>query len=87
MEQINAQENQLDLLVNSAYGGLIAVTPHFGKSFWEKPISVFDASLNIGLRSAYVIFDDAIVELLFGPKPVEDGLLMTAQHLGDDRSR
>ena len=55
VEQINAKENQLDLLVNSAYGGLVAFTPHFGKSFWEKPISVFDASLNIGLRSAYVM--------------------------------
>ena len=29
--------------------------PHFGKRFWEKPISVFDDSINIGLRSAYVM--------------------------------
>jgi dehydrogenase/reductase SDR family protein 1 len=55
VNQINAKESQLDLLVNSAYGGLVAVTPHFGKHFWEKPISVFDASLNIGLRSAFVM--------------------------------
>ena len=55
VEHVTAKESQVDLLVNSAYGGLIAVKPHFGKRFWEKPISVFDASLNIGLRSAYVM--------------------------------
>ena len=55
VEQVKARESQVDLLVNSAYGGLIAVKPHFGKPFWERPISVFDASLNIGLRSAYVM--------------------------------
>ena len=55
VEHVTANESQVDLLVNSAYGGLIAVKPHFGKPFWERPISVFDASLNIGLRSAYVM--------------------------------
>ena len=25
------------------------------KPFWEKPLSLFDASINIGLRSAYVM--------------------------------
>ena len=52
---VASNEVGIDLLVNSAYGGLVAMTPHFGKPFWERPISVFDASLNIGLRSAYVI--------------------------------
>jgi dehydrogenase/reductase SDR family protein 1 len=55
VEQVKSEENQLDLLVNSAYTGLIANTPHFGKPFWERPLSVFDASLNIGLRSAHVM--------------------------------
>ena len=55
VEDVTAKESQVDLLVNSAYGGLMAVKSHFGKPFWEKPISVFDASLNIGLRSAYVM--------------------------------
>ena len=41
--------------MNSAYGGLTAMAPHFGKPFWERPISVFDASINIGLRSAFVM--------------------------------
>ena len=48
------KEGRIDLLVNSAYGGLTAMTPHFGKPFWERPISVFDASIDIGLRSAFV---------------------------------
>jgi len=38
VEKVKARESQVDLLVNSAYGGLIAVKPHFGKPFWEKPI-------------------------------------------------
>ena len=48
-------EDQVDLLVNSAYAGLVAMTPYFGKPFWERPVSVFDASIDIGLRSAYVM--------------------------------
>jgi len=52
---VASNEAGIDLLVNSAYGGLVAMTPHFGKPFWERPVSVFDASLNIGLRSAYVM--------------------------------
>ena len=55
VEQVKSEENQVDLLVNSAFAGLIAMTPHFGKPFWERPLSVFDASLNIGLRSAHVM--------------------------------
>lgn len=55
VEQVKSEENKVDLLVNSAYAGLIAMTPHFGKPFWERPFSVFDASLNIGLRSAHVM--------------------------------
>ena len=53
--QVNSSENNIDVLVNSAYGGLIAMTPHFGKQFWEKPISVFDGSMNVGVRSSYVM--------------------------------
>ena len=55
VEQVKSEENQVDLLVNSAFAGLIAITPHFGKPFWERPLSVFDASLTIGLRSAHVM--------------------------------
>ena len=55
VEKVNSENNQVDLLVNSAFAGLIAITPHFGKPFWERPLSVFDASHNIGLRSAHVM--------------------------------
>ncbi len=55
VELVKSEENQVELLVNSAYAGLIAMTPHFGKPFWERPLSVLDASLNIGLRSAHVM--------------------------------
>ena len=43
--KICSKEDKIDLLVNSAYAGLIAMTPHFGKPFWERPISVYDLSL------------------------------------------
>ena len=46
------KERRIDLLVNSAYGGLTAMTPHFGKPFWERPVSVFDSSIIMGLRSS-----------------------------------
>ena len=55
VEEVDAKESRVDLLVNSAYGGLVAMTPHFGKPFWERPFSVFDASIEIGLRSAHVM--------------------------------
>jgi dehydrogenase/reductase SDR family protein 1 len=55
VSNVRAKEKQIDLLVNSAYGGLTAMAPHFGKPFWERPISVFDASMNVGLRSAFVM--------------------------------
>ena len=52
---IGHKEKAIDLLVNSAYGGLVEMAPHFSKSFWEKPISVFDAAVNIGLRGTFVM--------------------------------
>ena len=55
VSNVKTKEKQIDLLVNSAYGGFTAMAPHFGKPFWERPISVFDASINIGLRSAFVM--------------------------------
>ncbi len=45
VEQVNANEHHVDLLVNSAYAGLLAIKPHFGNPFWERPLSVFDASI------------------------------------------
>ena len=33
VEQVNANEGHVDLLVNSAYAGLPAIKPHFGNPF------------------------------------------------------
>ena len=55
VEQVVRENDKIDVLVNSAYGGLVAMTPHFGKPFWERPISVFDGSMEIGVRSSYVM--------------------------------
>ena len=54
-EEITSGNNKIDLLVNSAYQGLIAMTPHFGKRFWERPISVYDGHMDVGVRSSYVM--------------------------------
>ena len=32
---VSANEGRVDVLVNSSYGGLVAIAPHFGKPFWE----------------------------------------------------
>ncbi len=53
--KICALEDKIDLLVNSAYAGLFAMTPHFGKPFWERPISVYDGHMDVGVRSSYVM--------------------------------
>ncbi len=55
VQRVESEESQIDLLVNSAYAGLVAMKPYFGKPFWERPQSVFDASIGIGLRSAHVL--------------------------------
>lgn len=52
---ISSSEDKLDLLVNSAYAGLMAMTPHFGKPFWERPISAYDEHMDVGVRSSYVM--------------------------------
>ena len=36
VNRVTSSEQKIDLLVNSAYAGLIAMTPHFGKPFWER---------------------------------------------------
>ncbi len=53
--RICSSEDKIDLLVNSAYAGLVAMTPHFGKPFWERPLSVYDGHMDIGVRSSYVM--------------------------------
>jgi len=55
VSRVAKEQKNIKLLVNSSYGGLIAIYPHFGKPFWERPLSVYDEALNIGVRSSYVM--------------------------------
>jgi len=50
----NEQNGQLDLLVNNAYAGVIALADAQGKAFWDNQPSLWDACNNVGLRSHYV---------------------------------
>ena len=77
-KNICSQEKKIDLLVNSAYAGLIAMTPHFGKPFWERPISVYDGHMDVGVRSSYVM------SKLIIPKMIEnkDGLIIQISSAG-----
>ena len=49
-----SETGRIDVLVNNAYGGVVAIGETFGKKFWEKPLSVWDASHDVGLRSHYI---------------------------------
>ena len=77
-KHILSKEPKIDLLVNSAYEGLIAMTPHFGKPFWERPISVYDGHMDVGVRSSYVM------SKLIVPKMIEnnDGLIIQISSAG-----
>lgn len=55
VEFVASKHQAISLLVNSSYGGLVAIAPHFGKPFWERPISVYDKAMDIGVRSSYVM--------------------------------
>ena len=55
VDRVEAEQGKVDVLVNSAYAGLGEMKPHFGKPFWERPIEVYDASMQVGTRSAYVM--------------------------------
>lgn len=75
---VSANEGHVDVLVNSAYGGLVAIAPHFGKPFWERPISVFDEAMNIGVRSSYVM-SKFVAPLMVNQK---EGLIIQTSSLG-----
>jgi dehydrogenase/reductase SDR family protein 1 len=53
-EQIITEQGQLDVLVNNAYAGVKSLHEWKQKPFWEKPLSAWDNSCDVGLRSAYV---------------------------------
>ena len=41
VRRVSASEEKIDLLVNSAYAGLIAMTPHFGKPLALASLSLY----------------------------------------------
>ena len=51
---LREQRGIIDVLVNNAYGGVRVIGENFGKMFWEKDLSQWDASHCVGLRSHYV---------------------------------
>lgn len=55
VEDVTAKEGKIDLLVNSAFQGLVAMTPQFGKTFWQKPLSMYEAEVDNFVRFAYVM--------------------------------
>ena len=75
---VSANEGQVDILVNSSYGGLVSIAPHFGKPFWERPTSVFDDAMKIGVRSSYVM-SKFVAPLMVNQK---DGLIVQTSSLG-----
>lgn len=75
---VSANEGRVDVLVNSSYGGLVAIAPHFGKPFWERPTAVFDDAMNIGVRSSYVM-SKFVAPLMVGQK---EGLIIQTSSLG-----
>ena len=55
VEHVTEKEGKIGLLVNSAFQGLVQMTPHFGKTFWKKPLHAFDDQVNDFARFAYVM--------------------------------
>ncbi|KAJ8272541.1 hypothetical protein GJAV_G00090410 [Gymnothorax javanicus] len=54
-EQINReQKGRLDILVNNAYAGVMAIFENTGKKFWETDPSIWDCINNVGLRGHYI---------------------------------
>eukprot|EP00391_Amoebophrya_sp_Ameob2_P010962 CAMPEP_0178990396 /NCGR_PEP_ID=MMETSP0795-20121207/4922_1 /TAXON_ID=88552 /ORGANISM="Amoebophrya sp., Strain Ameob2" /LENGTH=349 /DNA_ID=CAMNT_0020681935 /DNA_START=150 /DNA_END=1199 /DNA_ORIENTATION=- len=75
----------VSLLVNSAYGGFNphqpdSLVPHMGKPFWEKPLSTFDASYDVGVRSAYVLTRLLVPHMVKGN--VKNGLILQISSAG-----
>ena len=75
---VSANEGKVDVLVNSSYGGLVAIAPHFGKPFWERPTAVFDEAMNIGVRSSYVM-SKFVAPIMVEKK---EGLIVQTSSLG-----
>lgn len=44
----------LDILVNNAYGAVVTIMENLGTPFWQLPLSAWDESNDVGLRSHYI---------------------------------
>ncbi|XP_027428577.1 dehydrogenase/reductase SDR family member 1 isoform X1 [Zalophus californianus] len=54
-EQVDReQQGRLDVLVNNAYAGVLAIMKNINKAFWEIPASIWDDINNVGLRGHYL---------------------------------
>ncbi|XP_014941684.2 dehydrogenase/reductase SDR family member 1 [Acinonyx jubatus] len=54
-EQVDReQQGRLDVLVNNAYAGVLAIIKNTKKAFWESPASIWDDINDVGLRGHYL---------------------------------
>lgn len=56
--RVDAEQGRLDLLVNNCFAAAVDGMQHgmmaTGKGFWEKPLELWEANMNVGFRSHYV---------------------------------
>src|SRR6266478_1003222 len=56
--RVNSEQQRLDILVNSVWGGYEAMIENneftWARPFWLQPISRWDAMFNAGVRTSYV---------------------------------
>jgi dehydrogenase/reductase SDR family member 1 len=78
---VHEQHGRLDGLVNNAYGGVGPIAEYFGQRFWEKPLTVWDASHTVGLRSHYVAAALAVPKMLQQPS-AQKGLIVNISSSG-----
>ena len=69
---------RLDVLVNNAYAAVNAIVDSASQKFWEKDLSVWDASHNVGLRSHYVC--SVLASQLMVPR--KEGLIVNISSFG-----
>lgn len=77
-DRIQAEQGQLDVLVNNAYSGVQALRETHGKPFWESDLSLWDACNNVGLRSHYIA--SVLAARLMTPR--QQGLICTISSWG-----
>ncbi|CAD7923358.1 unnamed protein product [Amoebophrya sp. A120] len=79
-EAAKAAGTGISLVVNSSCGSLDGMTPYLGKPFWEHPASEFDAHVEIGARSSYVLSTMVIPKMI--EAQVTNGLILQISSYG-----